>query len=229
MDMQFGGGGLLYDPSLQSLCPRQTDRQADASRRKFAKPEVAYGLATVVAKRTRKSQKVVNFTLIQITCVEWLNGKRTYVDLRTNLSSTKVNISHYKSSGCSNETQVEHLPCLASTCEFVWPELQRYDYGPFSMAVLRHWLTVHDHTQTCLDAKCIKRSWNFHFIVCHGTQFVDSVIMSVDMQDKARKDKRKCSTKSKMFEGTGYTTASGSKLLNCLLSQSIWRFIETRF
>ena len=60
---------------------------------------------------SRKSQKVVNSMHIQLTCVGWPS-----VDLRTNLSSTKVHPSHRKWVGKRNAswTQVENLRRLAS-------------------------------------------------------------------------------------------------------------------
>ena len=61
---------LKYTVSFRSfsyLSPGQTDSQVDASRPKFAKPELAYGLAKggqTTRKSACKSQKTVNFTHI---------------------------------------------------------------------------------------------------------------------------------------------------------------------
>ena len=67
-----------------------------------------------------KSQKVINFTHIQMTCdqlvstcVGWPNGEKLASTCVRILSSTKV-----KASGWSNETQVERK---SKTCESVWP------------------------------------------------------------------------------------------------------------
>ena len=93
----------------------------NASRRKFAKPELAHGLA--------KSRKFHAYTVdLRSICVDsrWAAKRwKTCVDLRTNLSSTKVNASHSKwvAKRNASRTQVENLCWLASTCESVWPGL----------------------------------------------------------------------------------------------------------
>ena len=50
-----------YKPEKNGVC-KALAKQTRKSRRKFAKPELARGLAIWVAKRIRKSQKAVNFT-----------------------------------------------------------------------------------------------------------------------------------------------------------------------
>ena len=85
------------------LSPGQTYSQVNANRRKFAKPELPYGLAKGGQTRFAKSRK---FHDLQSTflCVDlhWVAKRwKTYVDLCSNLSSTKVNAS-----GWPNETPV---------------------------------------------------------------------------------------------------------------------------
>ena len=125
-----------------SLCahPPLTPKKTDArrlwpkglpSQRKFANRNLRTDLRWV-AKRIRKwvrkftqVTKTRNFQAYTVdlrsTCVDlrWVAKRwKTCVDLRTNLSLTKVNAS-----GWPNEMLVEKLRWLASTCEFVWPGL----------------------------------------------------------------------------------------------------------
>ena len=77
---------------MESESAGQTDSQIDASQRKFEKPELAYGFTRVtkrIRKSARKTQKVVNFTHIQMTCdqlvstcVRWSNGEKFSVFFR---------------------------------------------------------------------------------------------------------------------------------------------------
>ena len=103
----------------------QTDSQVNANRN--LRTDLRW-----VAKRIRKwvrkftqVTKTCNFQAYTVdlrsTCVDlrWVAKRwKTCVDLRTNLSSTKVNAS-----GWPNEMLVENFRWLASTCEFVWPGL----------------------------------------------------------------------------------------------------------
>ena len=92
----------------------QTDSQVDASQRKFAKPELAYGLAkgdqTDSTHKFTQVAKAVNFTHIQMTCdqlvsicIGWPNGE---------LSLTKVHASRRKWVAKRNASRK-----LALTCE----------------------------------------------------------------------------------------------------------------
>ena len=88
----------------------QTDSQVDASWRKFAKPELAYGLAMggQTDSQVAKSRQFHAYTVdLRSTCVDlrWVAKRReACVDLRTNLSLTKIEVI---TSGWPNETQVE--------------------------------------------------------------------------------------------------------------------------
>ena len=94
--------------------PGQTDSQVDASRCKFAKPELAYGLAmggqtdSQVGSQVHTSRKKsyisrIYSLLATNLCTCRLEDWKTWVDLRTNLSSTKVNGSHRKSTQVSGQ------------------------------------------------------------------------------------------------------------------------------
>ena len=92
----------------------QTDSRVDASlQNQNLRTDMRW-----VAKRIRKSQKVVNFELIQLNCDQrWPNGEKlasTCVRIWARPKSTQV-----IASGWPNEMQVEHL-----TCESVWPGLK---------------------------------------------------------------------------------------------------------
>ena len=89
--------------------------QIDASQRKFEKPELAYGLAMggqtdsqVGSKFTQvaKSRKFHVYTDDLRSDLRWVAKRlRTFVDLRTNLSSTTVNPSHRKSTQVGGQTK----------------------------------------------------------------------------------------------------------------------------
>ena len=99
--------------------------QIDASQRKFEKPELAYVLAmggqtdSQVGSKFTQVAKSRTFHVytddLRSACVDlrWVAKRlKTFVDLRTNLSSTTVNTSHRKSTRVKaserpNETQVE--------------------------------------------------------------------------------------------------------------------------
>ena len=57
----------MIKAALGVFSPGQTHSQVDASQHKFAKPELAYGIAKgaqTVLKSARKSQKAVDFTFL---------------------------------------------------------------------------------------------------------------------------------------------------------------------
>ena len=58
---------FMIKAALGVFSPGQTHSQVDASQHKFAKPELAYGIAKgaqTVLKSARKSQKAVDFTFL---------------------------------------------------------------------------------------------------------------------------------------------------------------------
>ena len=92
--------------------------------RKFAKLELAYDLTMPLAKRIRKSQKVINLTHIQFdlrsTCVDMRLGDPKWWNNSVHTSQRKRVTKRNASS-----TQVENLCWLASTYESVWPAKQK--------------------------------------------------------------------------------------------------------
>ena len=89
-----------------------------ASRRKFAKPELAHGLAMgrqtdlQVHLHVAKNRMHVQLTCDQLvsTCVGWPNGEKLAYEFELDLSQR---------SAWPNENNVSRK--LASTCESVWP------------------------------------------------------------------------------------------------------------
>ena len=89
---------MHWDPVVETTIwsPRQTDYQVDASQRKFAKPELAHGLAM----GGQTDSQVVTFTYIQMTCNElvsicvgWPNSEKrasTCVRIWARPKSTQV-------------------------------------------------------------------------------------------------------------------------------------------
>ena len=76
------------------------------------------------------------------TCVGWPNGKKTCIDLRANLTSTKVIASHRKSTQVQarpgqTESQVDPSFQLATTCESVWPGLKTFSLPSWSLLLLK--------------------------------------------------------------------------------------------
>ena len=103
-----------------------------ASRRKFAKPELAYGLVkggqtdSQVGSQVAKSRKFhayhwlmrfYNNRLLAINLCRLVLGGQTVKNLHPNLSSTKVNTSHRK----SMQVNTSGWP----TCESIWPRLRK--------------------------------------------------------------------------------------------------------
>ena len=126
--------------SWEVLSAGQTDSQVDASQRKFAKPELAYGLAKGGQTDSQGGSQVVksrfhayhwlmhyhNNRLLAINLCRLALGGQTVKNLCPNLSSTKVNTSPHKSSQVdpswcnsvakwnASSTQVQNLHWLAS-------------------------------------------------------------------------------------------------------------------
>ena len=103
--------------------PGQTDSQVDASRRKFAEPELAYGLAmgghtdSQVDSQVTKSRKFQDhaYTVhLQSICVDlrWLAWPNAEKLANSNSSSTKVNVSHRKSSQVGGQTKRKSKTCI---------------------------------------------------------------------------------------------------------------------
>ena len=94
------------------------------------------GFASRLAS-SRKSQTGLKFHAhivdLRSTCVDlrWVAKRwKTCVDLRTSLSSTKVNASRRKSTQVGSQTKrkLNASQKLASTCESVWPRLKSRNY-----------------------------------------------------------------------------------------------------
>ena len=119
--------GVNVDPTIEILghwiftsrpaSPGQTNSQVDASQRKFAKPEIAYGLAKV-GSQVAKSRKF-HARLLAISLCRLALGGQTVKKLaskfeldRSQRKSTRVVASPH--SGWQNETQVQNLRRLAS-------------------------------------------------------------------------------------------------------------------
>ena len=100
------------------------DSQVDGSQRKFAKPELAYGLVmggqtdSQVDSQVAKSHKFHAYTVNLCRLVLGGQMVKTCVNLRMNLSSTKVNASHHKSTqvGCQTKHKLIASRKLVSTC-----------------------------------------------------------------------------------------------------------------
>ena len=76
------------------------------------------------------NNRLMDVTQLVLTPVGWPNSEKTCFDLRANLMSTKVSASHRKSTQVHTspgqmESQVNPSLQRASTCDSIWPGLNK--------------------------------------------------------------------------------------------------------
>ena len=124
---------------MASLSSGHMDLQVNASWCKFAKPDLVYGFViggqtdSQVGSQIHASLKSCKLCIYTVDLwsvyvdLHWV-GKwwKACVDLRTNLSSTKVNASHCKSKQVGGQTKhkLNANQKLALTCKSIWPGLK---------------------------------------------------------------------------------------------------------
>ena len=101
-------------------CSDQTDSQADTSRRKFAKPELASAWKFTQAQKVVIWQIQMTCDQLVSTCVRWPNGEKlASTCVRIWARPNSVQVIAINASGWPKGTQVENLRWLVS----IWPGL----------------------------------------------------------------------------------------------------------